>query len=353
MAMTTDIEAYDASEARAVADGADPVGSSSDAFPVSGFPMRIETPAGIRQMIGSLHDGASMRLAVQKELRGLRGEDVSAVARAADAVVAMQRTWFPGERALVPAGALLYEHLLARKVFGLPDHARVLDIGPGCGFLSLYFSAHAGIERHAQIEVTQSLYLLQAMVNRFAYGDAAVDLALAPDAEAPVAARSVHYPWWRIDAAFADSYDLIMMNENMCEMPGVAFERYLAGARRSLRREGYLLIQGIGYALAPQILDERLDSLRKFGFRAVVANQAQKHGGPLAVANLLLVTEGHPRHATANQDYFQLAFDERDPLVRSMFGLDRPMVPLLDDDALKRAIAIRLGTVPATAPAGG
>ncbi|MEQ9334307.1 class I SAM-dependent methyltransferase [Thalassobaculum sp.] len=341
--MMIEIAAYDSREAAAIARihaTTAPPESRSEVFDATDYPVRIEHLGQVGTMLGSLHVFAKIGLAMQKELRGLSDDDLATLGRAARGVVELQRSIDPGTRPMIPLGGLLGAYLICRKIVGMPRHARILDIGPGCGILSLFLAEREDIERYAQIEVTQSLYIAQAQVNRIAFGDLAVDLV--SDGGVGADSRCVHYPWWEIDRAFEDTYDVIMMNENMCEMPGTAFRRYLAGTRRTLAKDGLLLISGVGRTLSPDVLADRLAALREFEFRPVVANQAYYHGGPLSAPNLLLVAEGHPRYATAGNQYDQLAFDESDPLVRSIYGLDRPDLPLLPRNALIGEIAGRL-----------
>lgn len=338
-----EIAAYDSREAAALAGiqaTTAPPESRSEVFDATDYPVRIGDLGQVGTLLGSLHVFGKTGLATQKELHGLGEDDLAALGRAARGVVEMQRSIDPGARPAIPLGGLLGGYLIFRKIVGMPRHARILDIGPGCGILSLFLAERDDVERYAQIEVTQSLYIAQAQINRIAFGDLAVDLAtgggIGPDS------RCVHYPWWEIDRAFEDSYDVVMMNENMCEMPGTAFRRYLAGTRRTLAKDGLLLINGVGRTLSPEVLADRLAALREFDFKPLVANHAFYHGGPLSAPNLLLVTEGHPRYATAGDQYDELAFDESDPLVRSIYGLDRPELPLLPRAALIGELAGRL-----------
>lgn len=362
-----DIATYNANEAQAVRGVRDPRVLRifrSAVFEPSGFLERVEVLPQIKALLSSLHSGRTA--AFQEEIRGIDGAVLDELAAAMAVLVDMQLSLFPDDGVVLPVEALLSEYLIARKLKALPRHARILDIGPGCGLLPLFLSGLPAVRCYNQIEVTQSLYILQSQVNRACYGPAAVDLAAAataaPDVfrrldgrwaeralpEVPMrgAVRCTHFPWWRIDSAFDVGYDVVMMNENLCEMPKAAAAYYAQNARRALAADGFLLIAGIGATAAPSILQERLQILGSLGFRVLVANQSQRHGGPLAAPNLLLVGQGHPRFAEASEDFFALAFDEADPVVRAMYGLDRPAGSALEhadlvEEIRRRVVALR------------
>lgn len=332
-------------------------------FATQGFPTRIERLAELRYLFDAMSKWDSGP--VLREMRGARPEDVSAIAQAAKRFIDLHRTLVDREPVRVPLGTLAYKYLTARKIRGFETHGSVLDIGPGEGYLSFYLADDPSIETYAGIEVTQSFYMLQTLIGHQAFGKAfrnhAVDPAPyppmhvdRPETDAgetledlmvapPSGARGHLYPWWRAPAAFERTYDVIMSNENVCEMSSTAFAYYADRIAQCLSPEGVFLIQGIGKTVDPKIMVGRLEQLAARGFRSYILGTTAMPDHPLHTPNFVLVPPGNRHHDAAPAQIMTLRFDAGDPVVRSVYGLDHPPGDITTHADLAGAVGEILG----------
>lgn len=334
-----------------------------DFFAGQGFPTRIERLAELRYLFDAMSKWDSGP--VLQEMGGARPEDVARITDAARRFIDLHRDLLDREPARVPLGTLAYQYLVTRKVAAFPHHASVLDIGPGEGYQSFYLSEDSSIESYAGIEVTQSLYMLQTLIGhrafRGTFRNHAVDLPPYPalhfptvqadgsevlqtlTVAPPASIRSHLFPWWKAHLAFETRYDVVMSNENICEMSGEAFAYYAAEIARCLTQEGVFLIHGIGKTLKPEVLNERFQILSVLGFRGYIQETTFKNDGRLHTPNLVLVPPGNSRHETASTTYTVRRFEEDDPVVRAVYSLDRPAGEITTHAELVNAVRESLG----------
>ncbi len=315
-------------------------------FQSGGFPVRISEIGEIRYMLTSLHSEQDSDR-ILREMRGLRSNDVDIIAGAIRRFLRFHVLFANRSVVQVPYTGFLYYYALMKKISRFPANRAVLDIGPGLGLMPFLFGNHFALETYNQVEVTQSLYVLQSAINSVVFADRYRDLAMewsGPDlltatelpwtsdvAECieialPDRVLCSSFPWWRTQEAFAQSYDIIMSNENICEMDPRAFAYFCDRARHALTPNGVLFIHGIGKTVGdrPRVIRDRLDILADRGFRPILTETSFENGGPLARPNLILVGQRHERYADAGQDMEVRLFDTADPQVRAIYGLDEP-----------------------------
>jgi len=320
---------------------------TSSALEPSSFPMRIRSLQELRVMLDSMHQRRFDRFVA--ELKGLSEAEIEKVVAACVTFARFHVSTFQDGPVPVPLNTMLSAFLASRKLLALPRHAAMLEIGPGSGFLNFFTAEGSGVFRRTQIEVTQSLYLLQAQLNGFLYGARYRDLAVAPIGPSELGnltdgmriphgayektptidwrpdAVMTQVPWWRIDTALngGAQYDVVVANANLYEMTFGAFVYYFENFRRCLAPHGVVLVQDLGLRRGAETLN-RMDTLAGLGYRPLVNVVAGKEHRRMATENLLLVTEGHPDWAHAAKDFKADHLPEDVPLVRAVYGLDRP-----------------------------
>lgn len=274
-----------------------------------------------------------------REWDGLSVSDVDLVVEALSDSVMVQLAAFPDRKPRLPCSTTLACFSVFRKIAGwAPQAESVLEIGPGTGFLSLYIKNLPSLKRYAQIEACQGFYLLQSMVNDFAFPyqvderalpqnlDAALDYHTTANllfeepcyVEVPRQARCFHYPWWRIGELMKQpgTVDVVTSNANLREFSPQALRDYLALFKRVLKPSGVVISQCLGGQLWRDY-DDLAHELHTAGFAPIVYDL---HGGQCELSgpgleprlksfctgNALLVGATHPLYPKYNrQDYFK------------------------------------------------
>jgi hypothetical protein len=230
-------------------------------FERNGFPSRIDSMADLLEMIDTMQEGRFDLY--MKELGGLEAmREVPWFVAALTDFVRFFAATFHDSQVRLPLSTMLSHLALAIKLLPwiTPD-SRVLEIGPGCGYLP--FLIKGRIRSYDQIETTECFYLLQQLVNHWCYGEQAREYAaeapparvepLLPmgDYETPVVAldnadpHCAHWPWW-LAAAAKGPFDVITSNANLSEMADNALCGYAELMRRTLTAEGVLIVQCFG-----------------------------------------------------------------------------------------------------------
>lgn len=180
------------------------------------------------------------------ELGGLSRSDLAMFIRAKNLLIEMQREHYPQLSPTVPLDTLLCTLLVYRKIkTARPAVKSILEIGPGSGLTSLYFSQDPAITHYTQIEATQATYLCQAMVNDKVYGSNVWEMALPPQTpKKPV----WHVPWWRVDDLYdlPICYDVITANACLNEISDPIVADYLRLFDAKSHAGTLLLIQDLG-----------------------------------------------------------------------------------------------------------
>ena len=321
------------------------------------FPIRVESLREIPLVIDALNtkDGAR----VIRELGGLDAADIDGLADLTQDFLKMWKTVWCRRPLFLPLSRLIYTWAIYRKIIGLGTVSTILEIGPGDNYLGFLVAKDPSISHFGQIEVTQSLYILQSLIGSFAFQSGHRDFVCDTSegdpwtiSDAPVppfsprirlaAGEERHrlYPWWQTPQAFERSYDLVMSNENLNEMTLDAFRFFTRNILRSLKPTGYLLMCGMGKTLGADVFNERWEILLGQGFRVLLAEQAFEKGGRFDAPNFLLVPPGHPDYGDAIPE-LSPRFKAADPRVRAMYGLDRPPGEVTTiNDAFARVISV-------------
>lgn len=328
-----------------------------------GFPARIEHIGQIRGLLAGMHRLSRIKLLVA-EIGGLRDDDLPVIADALGAYLQWYRTWFSDESVPIPLADLMAQFVSFTRLRGIAERRHVLEVGPGYGLMSLFVSGDAGIQTYDAIEITQSLYVIQASLGRHCFREGFRAAALPAQDPARVGAlgdqtssvqpfrpgglrarrtfRSTLYPWWEIDAPLSKRYDVIISNSNLVEMSEGALLYYLENWKRVLNDGGYVLVQDFGRS--EHTGDQQvLRSLEDHGYRALVKFSGQHGERKFSMWNLLLVTDRHPDYAQARSVMEPLVFLPDNETVRQVYGLDRPAGQMMSaGDIFNDAIA-RLG----------
>jgi SAM-dependent methyltransferase len=337
-------------------------------FANAGFPLQVESTDELCNLLDTMQEGRFAQF--QAELGGFGAQDEADFVNALVDFCLFFRTHFSGRQAPLPLSTMIAHLLLAKKLRGLRAR-RILEIGPGCGYLSFFLKSHLGLENYTQIETTESFYILQNLVNKHVFGHRFREcaqgdwsqLAAAPLLDSAANQRAAyievsqrlgletseicrHYPWWRLGELTGQRFDVVTSNANLNEFTQGAFLQYVWLIDRVLARDGVLLVQDIGGGPLPlDFIVQRLLEIRLVP--AVIVNPgALSAAGPaFGLSNFLFVREQHPlfaRHAASEQIQIP-RFDPDEPLVRAVFSLaeDRSRRQLLPGQIVA-AVAERL-----------
>jgi hypothetical protein len=108
----------------------------------------------------------------------------------------------------IPLDQLMSALAIHRKIrIAKQGPISILEVGPGAGLTSLFFSQDPEIINYTQIETCQSLYLLQELVNEIS------------------GMKVNHLTWWQEVPKI--QYDVITANACLAEMTDRGLERYL------------------------------------------------------------------------------------------------------------------------------
>ena len=306
-----------------------------DHFARVGFPVRIESVHEVGQLLDTMQEKRFERFLT--ELGGLSPADADAYLGALTEAVKFQLAHLPKRQPMVPFSTMLSSLVLYKKIVGFKaDVEAVLEVGPGCGYLSFFLSRHASLKSYDQVEACESFYILQSMINSFLFGHEFRELAIAPasdeaiivrkDVEVPLLLtgeslpppRSTHFPWWKLNALFASKqrYDVVTSNANLNEFTKNALQDYLTIFRDVLKNDGIFLVQCTGFP-AHGTLETLFDALYEFRFAPLFCGLADENVPTPApvlsksyaaygcdkksfvLNNLIMAREGHPLFASS------------------------------------------------------
>jgi SAM-dependent methyltransferase len=241
-----------------------------DHFERVGFPVRIANVRDIGQLVDTMQENRFRQY--MAELDGISKDEYELLVEVCTDAVEFQLSYLPHRTPVLPLSTLLSAFALYRKMLGAnPSFDSVLEIGPGCGYLSFFLRRHKHLRNYSQIEACESFYILQNLVNLFCFGTRFDERAFLPDNVSAVEyfvnprvdtelsprvqihSRSelcVHYPWWRIGEILSNklSFDIVTSNANLLEFNWSALDDYLSVMHRALRPEGIFLVQCTGHA---------------------------------------------------------------------------------------------------------
>ena len=338
-----------------------------DLFERVGFPVRINSVRELGQIVDTMQENRFERY--MAELGGLSDAEYSLILGACKDVVRFQLSYLPHRPPVLPISTLLSAFAIYKKLQGaIPDFRSVLEIGPGCGYVSFFLKHHAALANYSQIEACESFYIFQNLVNLYCFGPRLDERALPPEnlnaldyftntrAElemspgirvADPAPLCTHYPWWRIGELVTRNikFDVVTSNANLLEFNPPALDDYLSLMHQTLKPEGVFMVQCTGFE-ASGTPESLLDKIHKKGFaplmfvrEAVPASWSKEAGrsetkdffgeGTLpslnfTTNNAVFIRSGHPLFEKYyDRKNYHLHFISPEPLVRSMY-FDRP-----------------------------
>ncbi len=327
-----------------------------DTFQYYGFPTRANNVGELRALVDAFHE--SRFDSFMAELGGIDPQETDHLIKSLVSAVELQLRLFPNRRPVIPVSAMLAMLCLHRKMIAIRgDFKTVLDIGPGCGYTSFFLGRHTPLQSYVQVEVCQSLYLLQSAVNGHIFGPSAKENAfpdltgagnffgvtVAGDWEhidsPPLAGmpailpKCEHIPWWRLGeiAARKGSFDIVTSNANLNEFSETAFNLYLNLISTTLNDAGLFLIQCSGAdrygrrATLPTRLMEHGLAVIHFcsAGESIPQSEAGVLGREFAKDSILAVKRGHQAfdaHFGKHMDNFNFFGDEK--LISRMFISD-------------------------------
>jgi len=269
------------------------------------------------------------------ELCGFSDDELEIYLSAANALVDFQQNLFQIDKIVVPFDALTSHFSLFLKISGFKKFERVLEIGPGCGYLSLFLNADQRNKYYCQVETTQIFYLLQSQLGSFLYGGDFLEGAHPGhllgngvkfgDEEYGVTFESQkrsrymeHVPWWETANFQREKFDIITMNAMLCELSKNALDLYLDIALNNLKDDGFLVVQCIGAAhdstgpeMQKSTASEMLNAVIRKGFSIqFFVFDYKTDGGRHTVENMVLVKNGHPLYSPYEPGTLQLPIQQ-------------------------------------------
>lgn len=312
-----------------------------------GFPVEIESADELFNLLDTMHENRFDR--VVAELGGLDDADLGLLLEALVEYCKFYRVNFPGKEAPIPLSTMAAHLAIATKLRGLGSPKRILEIGPGCGYLSFFLGTWKGLVNYTQIESAQSFYILQNLVNKHvfshrfrdhaqgdwgAHGAAGTGMLAGSTDEQKRSSYETsarlslglpfvchHYPWWRIAEVADQQFDVVTSNANFNEFSEGALLQYVRLIDRCLAPNGSLLIQDMGGGALPlETIKRELDGINVATVVATLPSASVIAGKSFAATNYLFVRQQHPsfgKYAGAKREW--PIFDTADPLVRGVY----------------------------------
>lgn len=348
-----------------------------------GFPVRVECHEDLRSYLDVMHECRFE--AMMTEMQGLHDDELNAFVDGLVSYCQFYMTTFGMREIVLPLSGMLMQYAAAQKLKGIPERARVLEIGSGSGLISFFASRDTAIKQYHQIECAEAFYLLQGHINRYLHGHEFLDhahqavgaekssgigfedlTAIRPDIlgagvyerESRITydwpARVEQVPWWRLERVLGNQYDVVMSNANLTEFSPEAMRYYSALISKVLKPTGVLFAQCIGGGSNPiQTVLKDLMAVRivPFMFGGYIDQPVPDSGAlnrkSLAVENLMMLPIRNPLLATVKAFSGGLPLvHTQDPMTRAVFGLDRPAGTVRTRDEVIELVRERLHASP-------
>jgi SAM-dependent methyltransferase len=266
-------------------------------FEKAGFPVRINSLPELRPLLDTMQENRFD--AYMEEMGGFTQLECGTFINACRETILFQLIYFP-QQPYLSLSTLISNFCLYLKMRRIkPSLERVLEIGPGCGYLSFFLKDHINLEDYSQIEACESFYLLQNLVNVYCFKHYFDEQAFPikqdhsysqdPEIETPNWIcvnrhfQCYHYPWWQIDKVTRKRYQIVTSNASLLEFSPVALDNYLSLIHQVLEPGGYFLVQCLGYPARGET-NYLFEKLQSKGF--IIITTAN-----LATTNLLLTTQ--------------------------------------------------------------
>ena len=253
-----------------------------------------------------------------EELCGFSDEELEIFLSAVNQLVSFQQYLFQIDKVIVPFDALISHFSLFLKISGFRQFERVLEVGPGCGYLSLFMNDDPRNKFYCQVETTQIFYLLQSYLGSFLYGEDFFEGAhpghlltkalSSKEGESGVTfdlskrvSYMEHVPWWGTGNVTKEKFDIITMNAILCELSKDALGLYLDMAYKALKDDGFFVVQCMGAAhpsTGPKMQkstgSEMLDTVVEKGFHIhFFVYDCSHENGRHTVENMVFLKKGH------------------------------------------------------------
>jgi len=150
---------------------------------------------------------------------------------------------------------------IARQIKLVTDEKRlrVLELGPGCGYLALIL-AYAG-HSHFSTDVTQGFYLYQNRILNFSVPDKVVETARSSLSTAALQRlldtpeMCIHMPWWQFAEMYkaeVPQFDLVTCNHMLAEMhpDSLSYSVKLASMMLKSSSIGLVVFEGWGWNIS-------------------------------------------------------------------------------------------------------
>src|SRR6267143_1063081 len=286
-------------------------------FQNQGFPVRTDSFLDLAQILDTMQEGRYDYY--MKELGGFTEEDTDFFVRICLDYIDFYRSLFQRDRIIVPLSTLISHFVVYKKLLGYnPRFQRLLEIGPGCGYLSFFLRHHESLADYTQVESTESFYLLQSDINSHVFGARFAEHALSREAlhdhgayvpklnwhnpfhyeeQKIITVESEHvcnhYPWWRIGEVASRRYDLVTSNANLNEFSREALFQYLSLIRDVLADDGAIIAQCLGGG--KPTYESIFADMKSAGFVPVALLAGDNIPGRIfVVSNAVFIGEKHP-----------------------------------------------------------
>lgn len=219
-------------------------------FDATGYPTRVSETKELWKFIDVMHE-TRLDQTVDNLMEGLSENEFQTFAKVVKIISSETEKVFGFkvrcENALLRAFNV-YRYI---KIF---SSKRVLEIGPGCGYLGFLISLNNG--NYTGVENTQAFYLVQNLLLKLVNNsNKFLDLAVASDHLFDTfsnfrEANCIHVPWWKIvstDAVRESDIDLVTANHCLAEMHENARLYYIRLAYELLKKnDGIFIFEGWG-----------------------------------------------------------------------------------------------------------
>lgn len=194
------------------------------AFAKVGYPSRIGHITEVCKFSETMQEDRSR--ATYDMLGGLTAGEFSLVEQI---IVKVQKATDRLGRSVTPTASLLRAVVVYRQIAALfPDHASVLEIGPGSGYVSALLALDS--YKVYSVEIAQAFALWQRQLRQ-----------TMPDAD------WTHIPWWDwIDGRAPEKLDCITANHCLNEMHPNALAYLIRRAEEILSTTGIMVVESLG-----------------------------------------------------------------------------------------------------------
>jgi protein-L-isoaspartate O-methyltransferase len=198
--------------------------SGAEAFKQVGYPVTVDSMAALPRYADVMQEGRSR--ATYDMLGGLTAGEFNLVEQITAKV---QKATDRLGRSVTPTASLLRALVVYRQIAALfPDHASVLEIGPGSGYVSALLALDT--YKVYSVEIAQAFALWQRQLRQ-----------TMPDAD------WTHIPWWDwIDGRAPEKLDCITANHCLNEMHPNALAYLIRRAEEILGTTGILIFESLG-----------------------------------------------------------------------------------------------------------